>query len=522
MTKSPLETRAAGVLLHPTSLPGPHAVGDIGPSARRFVDFLSHAGVAWWQMLPIHPIGGGDSPYDSPSAFAGSPLLVSLEALRDDGLLQNTELAELPPAPSPHRADFELARRQRPRLLRRAFERFKSDGHHLRGEYDAFVHAASSWVWDFGLFRALKRQFDEIPWVRWPAELKGRSETALAEAHRQFEDEVSYQLFLQFCFQRQWDQLRAHARERGVWLMGDLPIYLAHDSADVWANQGMFYLDERGERLVQAGVPPDYFSADGQLWGNPLYRWDAMQAGGFGWWIDRLRRELGKFDAVRLDHFIAFHRYWEVPIASDTARSGRYVAAPGHAFFERVRAELGSLPLLAEDLGIITPEVEALREHFELPGMRILQFAFSPGAEAYLPHRHPARSVVYTGTHDNNTTRGWFESLLDHAAHRDSPDEHKRAMAEQARVELERVEAYSGVKRAGEVTWAMLRLLMASPSNVAIAPLQDLLDEGERSRMNVPGVASGNWAYRVGDDVLTSELAERVRRLLGVTERLRR
>jgi 4-alpha-glucanotransferase len=518
-----LGSRSSGILLHPTSLPGPPYLGDIGPAARAFVDFLREAGQTWWQMLPIHPIGGGDSPYDSVSAFAGNTLLVSLDGLVEDGLLDAGELRALPHSPDRERADFTLARAERPALLRRAFARFESSrGHDLGRAYDEFLTRHSSWVWDFALYRALKERYELRSWVSWPSELRRRERDALSAAHQELRAEVTFEVFQQFLFHRHWERLREHAQRRGVKLMGDIPIYVAHDSADVWANQQMFFLDDEGNRTVQAGVPPDYFSEDGQLWGNPLYRWDRMQADGFAWWIERLRRELEKFDAVRLDHFIAFHRYWEVAVPATTARHGRYVEAPGREFLSAARAALGGLPLLAEDLGILTPEVEQLRDDFELPGMRILQFAFSPGAEAYLPHSHPARSVVYTGTHDNNTTRGWYEALLAHASLGDSHDERQRHMAHQARVELDRVRAYTGVTRAAEVTWTLIRSLMASPADLAILPMQDALDQGASRRMNVPGTAEGNWTYRLPPGSLTIELAAELAAGARVTERFER
>jgi len=495
-------------------------MGDIGPAARAFVDFLSAAKQTWWQMLPIHPIGGGNSPYDSSSAFAGSTLLVSLEGLVEDGLVAARDVADLPRPGGLRRAEFDLAREQRPPILRRAYEQFASKAApNLEGEYRRFVDENSSWLWDWCLFRALKARFDRRSWLDWPRELAKREPAALTEANRACEAEVGFQAFLQFIWSRQWNLLREYARERGVRLMGDVPMFVAHDSVDVWANQHMFFLDEDGQRTVQAGVPPDYFSEEGQLWGNPLYRWEVMRNDGYGWWVDRLRRELGRFDAVRLDHFVAFHRYWEVGMGQETAKNGRYVEVPGRDFLSRARDVLGGLPLLAEDLGIVTDEVNQLRDGAGLPGMRILQFAFSPGAEAYLPHRHPARSVIYSGTHDNNTTRGWYELLLAHAAHAASTDERRRKMAQDARVELDRIRQYTGISRAGEVSAGILRALFTSPAMTAVFPIQDALDEGSEFRMNVPGTAEGNWAYRVAPDALTPELADRLADLAVVTER---
>lgn len=514
MRHNPLHERSAGILLHPTSLPGPGHQGTLGPEARLFVDFLQQAGQRIWQMLPIHPVGGGDSPYDSPSAFAGSPGLISLEDLAQEGLLSSSDLPVLTSVPSrkqSDQADYRAAHELRQPLLRRAYEKFHSQpSPEQTRAYEEFLEAHHSWVWDFALFCALKERYEGRSWVDWSPELRQRSASALEAAHRDLVAEVRYHLFLQYCFHRQFDQLRNYARERGISLMGDVPIFVAHDSVDVWANQHLFYLDEKGQKTVQAGVPPDYFSEEGQLWGNPLYRWEALQYDGYGWWIDRLRRELNKFDAIRLDHFIAFSRYWEVPIHAQTAREGRYLPGPSYDFFEKVRAALGGLPFVAEDLGIVTAEVEALRNHFELPGMKVLQFAFNQGAEAYLPHRHPQNSIVYTGTHDNNTSRGWYEQL-----------EQDAVIFPASRQELARLQSFTGVSSSEEISWALIRSLYASPSQTAIVPLQDLLNLDEAARMNRPGIAEGNWTYRYLRHQLTDELAEKLRLLSQVTERYR-
>jgi len=510
MRENPLALRSAGILLHPTSLPGPPALGDLGPCSRSFVDFLEKAGQTFWQMLPIHPIGAGDSPYDSPSAFAGATHLISLEDLALWGLLSSADLRGLSVDKTPGQADFERARRERPALLKKAFVAFRLQAtRELAQDYERFLATHNSWVWDFALYSALKNEADQLPWTAWPRELRRREPSALEAAYQRLTDQVQYEVFLQFCFHQQWDALRHHARERGVQLMGDMPMFVAHDSVDVWANQRLFFLDEEGGRTVQAGVPPDYFSEKGQLWGNPLYRWDAMRQDGYGWWIDRLRRELSKFDAVRLDHFIAFSRYWEVPIDAESAKTGRYVEGPGYDFFERAGVALGGLPLVAEDLGIVTHEVELLRDHFRLPGMKVLQFAFNPGAEGYLPHRHGENSVAYTGTHDNNTSRGWYEALLRRSV---------ELLPEQ--LELSRVQAFSGALSAHDLSWSLIRSLYASTARTAIVPVQDVLNLGEAYRMNVPGVGHGNWAYRVLEDQLTDEIAERLRALALVTERL--
>lgn len=512
---SPLSTRASGILLHPTSLAGPFAHGDLGPCAREFVDFLHQAKQRWWQMLPIHPTGGGDSPYDSPSAFAGSPYLVSLEDLVEVGLLEQGELPEAAPlaAGQPDEARFALGRDARVPLLRRAHQRFIQPGSDsLKIAHEEFLQLNNSWVWDFGLYAALKQVNQLRSWVDWDPELRARSPEALEAAHRNLKDEVRFEVFCQFLFHYQWGKLRDYARSKNVSLMGDIPMFVSHDSADVWANQGMFFLGNDGARLVQAGVPPDYFSEDGQLWGNPLYRWDAMRGDDYGWWIDRLRRELHKFDAVRIDHFIALCRYWEVPMGAENARGGKYVPVDGAHFLSRVSHHLGGLPYVAEDLGVLTQEVADLRDHFALPGMRILQFAFSEGAETYLPHRHPKRSVAYLGTHDNDTTRGWYENLQT-VASAGGPS------AAQARSQLKRIYAYSGVSDPSQVNRALIRLGMASQADTVILTIQDLLDQDSRSRMNVPGVGSGNWAYRMNPGSLTDPLADELCDITLVTER---
>lgn len=510
---SPLARRACGLLLHPTSLAGAFPHGDIGRAAREFVDFLKAAGQTWWQMLPIHPLGGCDSPYDSPSAFAGNEMLVSLEDLVPLGLLSEQDLRGLPRAPDVHKASFTLCKQVKEPLLRRAFARFQEQGmHELRPTYDEFLAQSGAWVWDYALFMALREAHGFSPWVKWDAAIRNREPGALDRAHAAHREAVLFHVFCQFLFHFQWGILRTYASERGVRLMGDIPMFVSHDSADVWANQRLFFLDGEGERTVQAGVPPDYFSQDGQLWGNPLYRWDVMQADGYGWWIDRLRRELYKFDVVRLDHFIALSRYWEVPIGASDARGGRYVDVPGYDFLGRASEMLGGLPLVAEDLGIVTREVERLRDHFELPGMKVLQFAFSPGAEAYLPHRHPKNSVAYLGTHDNATSRGWFESLLARAT---KDGDEGRA----AQVELSRLRGYTGIERTADVNPRLVRALLASPANTVIVTPQDLLDQGDEHRINVPGVATGNWTYRLAPGQLTADLAAELRSITIATER---
>ncbi len=503
--------RCSGILLHPTSLPGPHGVGDLGPQARRFVDFLARAGQRYWQMLPVGPLGAGASPYDSPSAFAGNPLLLSLEVLVDRGLLERSEVLDPRAFQSSRKARYAAAARYRERRLRMAFARFQTRSNDTeQAELSRFLEQQAHWLPDYALFRAIKSARGGAPWSTWPPELKRREAQAMERTRRQLESETRYQEFLQFEFERQWSALRGYANERGVKLLGDVPMFVAHDGSDVWAHQAIFQLDEQGERRVVAGVPPDYFSQEGQRWGNPLYDWGVLRETGYAWWIDRFRTTLHRFDALRLDHFIGFHRYWEIPAHAQSAREGRFIGVPGEDFFEKVRSTLGQLPFIAEDLGLLTPEVEALRERFEMPGMRVLEFAFVDHSRDYQPHRFSKQTVVYTGTHDNDTVMGWLTS-------------HERARVEQDALTLrdERMRAlrYAG-SNGNEPHWDMIRVALMSVANTAIFPLQDLLGLGTESRMNVPGTASENWAFRVLDHELDPSVADRMAALCESYERI--
>jgi 4-alpha-glucanotransferase len=508
---NPFSERCSGILLHPTSLPGPHGVGDLGPQAYRFVDFLARAGQRYWQMLPVGPLGGGASPYDSPSAFAGSPLLISLELLQERGLLEPSELVDPARFESARTARYAAATRYREKRLRRAFARFEARlGDGERHELREFVEKQRAWLPDYTLFRALKSVHGGEPWTTWPMELKRREAPALERARHELEQEVRYQEFLQFEFGRQWANIKRYANERGVKLLGDVPMFVAHDGSDVWANQTIFQLDEHGERRVVAGVPPDYFSQEGQRWGNPLYDWNVLRETNYAWWIARFKTTLERFDALRLDHFIGFHRYWEIPGHSQSARDGRFVPVPGEDFFEKVQAALGGLPFIAEDLGLLTPEVMALRDRFGLPGMRVLEFAFVDSSRDYQPHRFPKQTVVYTGTHDNDTVVGWLGA-------------HERARAEHdagaLRAERERALAYAG-SDGREPHWDMIRVALMSVANTAIFPFQDLLGLGTEARMNVPGTATGNWAFRALSQEFAPEVAERMVKLCESYERI--
>ena len=503
MSIATLRQRASGVLLHPTCLPGPHGSGDLGDGARQFVDFLASAAQRWWQMLPVGPPGYGESPYSAESSFAGNPMLVSLEGLAQAGWLDPASLAPEGPLRS-DRMDFLPIAAHRTLHLRAAFEAFSRRDEDQRA-FRAFCQDSAAWLEDFALFRALKQAHGGVQWTRWEAGVRRREPRALDAARKKLAREIALERFIQYAFDLQWRALRAHAAARGVGLIGDVPIFVAHDSADVWQNPADFFLDEEGEPTFIAGVPPDYFSATGQRWGNPLYRWRRMKKTGYLWWIDRLRVTLRRFDAVRLDHFIGFHRYWRIPASEPTAVRGRWIKGPGADFFDALRGALGDLPLIAEDLGEVTPAVYALRDRYRLPGIKILQFAFGddPSAPSFQPHNYPRRAVVYTGTHDNDTTAGWFHAAGGAGSTR---------TAAQAQAERETALRYLGTD-GKEIHWDMIRAALASVARLALFPLQDLLGLGSDARMNLPGNPVGNWTWRVEEGALTAALADRLARL---------
>jgi 4-alpha-glucanotransferase len=481
--------RSAGILLHPTSLPGPHGIGDLGPAAYRWIDALVEARQTWWQILPLGPTGYGDSPYQCFSAFAGNTYMLSPELLVQDGLVGRDDVAG-PSFPNSH-VDFGSVIHYKIGLLARAWEHFRR-GHagSLRPQYEEFCERHRDWLDDFALFMAVKAVHGGVSWLDWPGDLVRRQPAALESARRRLADAIGLHRFGQFLFFRQWHDLRAYAHGAGLRFIGDIPIFVSSDSADVWAHPEMFLLDEQGRPRVVAGVPPDYFSATGQLWGNPIYDWEAMRASGYGWWVQRLQATLEQVDLVRLDHFRGFEAYWEIPAGMPTAEVGRWVPGPGAELLETLRSELGGLPLIAEDLGVITPEVEALRDHFHLPGMRILQFAFGGAVEnRFLPHNHEHNSVVYTGTHDNDTTRGWYANLPEGEAHF--------------------LRSYLA-RDCHDVAWDLIRAAWASVADRAIAPLQDVLDLGTDARMNLPGRPAGNWGWRFSEDILTPCVIERL------------
>ena len=472
--------RSAGLLLHPTSLPGRHGIGSLGLSAYEWVDFLASAGQRLWQVMPLGPTGYGDSPYQCFSAFAGNPYLIDLDDLVERRLLQASDLAAAPELPA-DRVDYGAVIPFKLAMLTRAFERLQQDRSQT-GDFAEFCASQAYWLDDYALFMALKEAHAGKVWNEWDEGVRRRRPDALNAAKKAHANEVERHKAWQWLFYEQWSKLLSYAHDRAIAVIGDIPIFIAYDSADVWANPDMFYLDENGNPTVVAGVPPDYFSVTGQRWGNPLYRWDRMTADGFRWWIDRFKSTFEFFDIVRVDHFRGFEAYWEIPAEAPTAVEGRWVAGPGQPLFDAIRAALGKLPIIAEDLGVITPEVERLRDDNDLPGMKVLQFAFAGNADdPYLPHNYQRNTVVYTGTHDNDTTRGWY-----------------RHISEQ---EKDRVRRY--LARSDEsIALELIRLATASVADLAIFPVQDVLDLGSEARMNTPGRPEGNWSWRLTEGMI--------------------
>jgi 4-alpha-glucanotransferase len=515
-TKAPgrltLAERAAGVLLHPTALPGPYGCGDVGSAARKFVDFLAASGLGWWQMLPINPVGPGNSPYSATSAFAGSPLLVDLDGLVDMGLLTKRDLK--PPKLPVSRVDYGRTGAFRLACLRAAHAAFVASGGPRKRGYTSFCDAQREWLDDHALFVALHTRYGEKSWLRWPMALRKRQVKALAKARVEHAEACDFERFVQYVFDRQWTALRKYARERGVGLIGDVPIFVADDSSDVWARQKLFDLEPNGRPRTVSGVPPDLFSKTGQRWGHPQYRWAQHKREGFAWWIARFGRVFAQFDAVRIDHFLGFNRVWAVPGRAKTARKGRWVRTPGRALFTALRNELGTLEIIAEDLGLLVPAAAKLRDDFGFPGMRLLHFAFGDRDEDgryHQPHRHPVNCVAYPGTHDNDTTVGWFAALKKAGK--------KRRQKGELRIH-ERVLRYTGTDGRA-IHWDLLRLAFGSPANTAVVPMQDLLGLDNRARMNLPGTESGNWEWRMKRGALTAGLARRVREVAVAYERMR-
>ena len=499
--------RSSGILLHPTSLPGPYGIGDLGPTAYRFADFLAEAGQRWWQVLPLGPTGYGNSPYMCFSAFAGNPMLISPELLLKDGLLEPADIGNPPQFPREHVnyarvIDFKI------KLLRTGYERFKKN---YPSEFLLFCRENSSWLEDYVLFRALKRAHGERTWTEWDPTVAQRHPDSLARWRNILSEEIQLGKYIEYLFMKQWRDLRAHCQRRGIRIIGDLPIYVAHDSAEVWANRELFSLDDKGAPLVIAGVPPDYFSATGQRWGNPLYRWKTMRERLYRWWVERMRATYSAVDLVRIDHFRGFEAYWEIPASEPTAVNGTWEKGPGADFFKAMLETLPDLPIIAEDLGVITPEVDELRDRFGFPGMRILQMAFGndPKASEYLPHNHVRNSVVYTATHDHNTTVGWFTS---------PPGQETTQSAEEVDRERGHVLCYLG-SDAVDLHLKFIRMAMASVANLCIFPLQDVFGLGTEHRMNRPGTTEGNWEWRFTDEMLTPSIAPTLAGLTRLYER---
>jgi 4-alpha-glucanotransferase len=496
----PTEYRASGLLLHVTSLPSPYGIGDLGASAFSWINRLHDAGQGWWQALPLGPTGYGNSPYQSLSSFAGNALLISPDSLIVDGLLQASDVQSQFSAST---ADYDSVIPFKQRLLETAWVNFKAgERKDLRPAYEEYCATQANWLEDYALFRALKAKHHDAYYLEWQADLVQRRPEALAGARHELASQIDQIRFAQFLLFRQADQLKEHAHAQGVSLIGDLPFFVSPDSSDVWANPELFLLDEQRRPRFVGGVPPDYFSAQGQLWGNPVYNWNALRSTGYRWCIDRVRALLAHVDVIRLDHFRGFAAGWHVPVGAPTARSGQWVAGPGDAFFQAAQKELGHLPFIAEDLGLITPDVQALRDQFRLPGTRVLQFAFDGNADnPYLPRNFVSNTVVYTGTHDNATTRHWYEELPDY----------------------QRQNLWSYLKRApgqnAEVAPALMRLAWSSSAALAIAPLQDLLNLGREARMNVPGRADGNWRWRARDDMLSPEVFQWLQDLTETSKR---
>jgi 4-alpha-glucanotransferase len=496
--------RAAGVLLHPTSLPGPHGCGDLGSAAHRFVDFLWAAGQRWWQMLPVGPTPDNGAPYSAYSAFAGNPLLISLDLLARDGLLTRAELTPERTL-SAGRVDFPATIAFRTDRLRRAHARFARAGGFAGPAFASFVTAAAAWLAPYALFCALRGAHHGRPWTNW------NTAPVAVSQNRALRDEFSFTLFAQFVFGQQWNALRRYARARGVGLMGDIPIFVAHESCDVWAHPHLFDLDAAGRPRTVSGVPPDSFSKTGQLWSHPHYRWDQHRATGFAWWLARFERLFTLFDAASIDHFLGFNRVWAVPGRARTAQHGRWVKVPGTELFAALRHKLGSPPIIAEDLGLLTPQAVALRDRFGFPGMRILQFAFDDeGGRYHQPHTYLQRCVVYPGTHDNETTVGWFERLR-------RKDRRRRRKGQIT--PYQRVLRYLGTT-GREIHWDFIRLALASPADTAIVPVQDLLGLGNEARMNLPATVKGNWQWRLLPGQLTPRIAARLRDLAAAYGRL--
>jgi 4-alpha-glucanotransferase len=495
------QDRMSGILLHITSLPSRGPVGDFGPAAYAFVDFLAASKQRLWQVLPLNPTGYGSSPYSALSAFAGNPWLISLERLAADGWIALERLEELPAAGAA--ADFAAVVAHKLPLIEEAAAKFLDNANdEARGRYQQFCNDNTSWLDDYALFNVLRRRFGYASWNHWPPEFAHRKQEALTSVMTENGRELSIEKAIQFFFDQQWCALRSYCHERDIRILGDVAIFVNYDSADVWTNPALFELDLDGNMIRVSGVPPDYFSATGQRWGNPLYKWDLLRQRGFDWWVARVRRTLALYDSIRLDHFRGFEAYWSIAADEPTAINGQWVKGPGHELFQRLKDVFGELPFIAEDLGLITPEVDELREHFGIPGMRVLQFAFfDRGAHIYLPHKFVPNTVVYTGTHDNNTTLGWWRDGV-------------------TGVERTHLQTYlQPIEHDTEVVWAMIRAAACSVATLCLFPVQDILQLGSEARMNTPSEGQGNWIWRYTEGALEASIATKLAELMEMTDR---
>lgn len=489
-----MKRRSSGILMHISSLPGPYGIGDFGKGAYDFVDFLECASQKEWQILPLGITGFGDSPYQNFSVFAGNPYFIDLEEFFQKGYLNKEDIALHPLGDNPERVDYGLLYKNKTALLRIAYKRAKKE---INRELEAFYEKEKTWLRDFALFMAIKKAHNDVSWLKWPQEYRNINSRAVLDFERENQDEIYFHIFVQYFFFKQWKALKNYANKKNIRIIGDIPIYVAEDSADLWRHHGLFKVDENLYPLTVAGCPPDAYSETGQLWGNPVYDWEAMERDGYTWWIDRIRASFEMYDMVRIDHFRGFEAYWEVKYGSSDAVNGKWTKGPGYKFFERIKEELGELPIIAEDLGFLTNEVYELIGKTGFPGMKVLQFAFESGAESeHLPHNYTRNCVVYTGTHDNNTIIGWVRKA--------------------GKRELLFARDYLKLSFEEGFNWGFIRGAFSSTADTCIIPMQDYLGLGDEARMNTPSTLGNNWVWRMKEDALTDELAEKIAKLIRI------